>query len=389
MPEPAIYVQVRQFLKSHISSQVDESSLERLVLLVVGIIQAESASPARIADALRELGITSAQADSIERRLRRIENDPEINATLCFHPLARLQLLLGRPRRLLLIVDPTTQEDRLVMVTVAVWYRGRALPLAWTVWPGNAPLEGDRFWQRVKALLDEVAPLLPVGVEVIVLADRAFGSPSFTDLVTAHGWHYLVRVQDQTVVRDHGGAERSLRTLVRQPGQRVKFSGPVFKKRGGRLGSVVVYWGHRHPGPLCLVTDLPPHWSLIELYRRRYPIEATFRDYKSYGWDWERGQVVEPDHVKHLLVGMAIATWVAVLVGAQVATEYLAQPPTGRRRTVSRAGKRSLFRLGLNRLHELLSGAVTRVIVWCLSEWDAPNWHTQIRAHHARAFVFA
>ncbi len=32
---------------------------------------------------------------------------------------------------------------------------------------------------------------------------------------------------------------------------------------------------------------------LIHLYRRRYPIEATFRDYKSFAWRWEQGQVRE------------------------------------------------------------------------------------------------
>jgi hypothetical protein len=199
-----------------------------------------------------------------------------LNSTLCFHPLAQQRLVWGRPQELLLILDPTTQEDRLVMVSAAVWYRGRALPLGWVIWPGNTPLKGERFWTRIAALLDMIAPLLPCGVSVTWLADRAFGTPAFTDLLTARGWHYLVRVQEHTLFRDRLGREWQAKQLAAWPGQRAKRRGHVFKKRGWRPASMLVYWGRRHPERLCLVTDLRPGWYLIALYRRRYPIEIVF-----------------------------------------------------------------------------------------------------------------
>jgi hypothetical protein len=356
----------------------------------MGMLHAKSSAPARIAQALKELGLTHAtQPDSIERRIRRIENDPELVASLCVHPLARQRLLLGRPRELLLIVDPTTQDDRLVLVTLAAWYRGRALPLVWAVWPGNTPLQGDRFWTRIAALLDTVAPLLPVGVPITWLADRAFGTPMFTDLLMAHGWHYVVRVQGQTHCRDRVGRERACRDLIRRPGQRAKLRGTVFKKHGWRDASVVVYWGRRHRDPVCIVSDLGAHWHLLAVYRRRFPIEALFRDYKSSGWQWEQGQVTDIQHVEHLLVGMALATWVAISVGTQVATELLRQPPTGLRRTIPWMGKRSLFTLGLHRLGEWINAPQPTAFTWLFTDWDAPNWQTHIYFHHARAFVFA
>jgi hypothetical protein len=368
---------------------VDLSSRERIALLVLGIIRAKSASPARIAEAIKELGLTNATAESIERRIRRIENDKELSATLCLHPFASVRLLFGRPKELLLILDPTTQEDRVVMVSVSVWYRGRSLPLAWVVWPANQPIFGDGFWHRISALFDVVAEILPVGVPVTWVADRAFGTPAFTDLVIARGWHYIVRAQGQTKCRDKQGTCRKLEKLVRLPGQRAKLRGSVFKKHGWRSASVVVYWGRRHKKPLCLVSSLPPRWCLIHIYRRRYPIEATFRDYKSFGWHWEQGQVTDLEHLERLLVGMALATWVVLLTGTQVACEYLAKPPTGNRRTVPWVGKRSLFHLGLQRLQELLSGNFKVAFHWQLVDWDAPNWQQQIYFHHARAFVFA
>lgn len=389
MSARSVYYQVQRLLSGSIDASVNQPTIKRLTLLICGMIRARSAAPARVAQAAYELHLSEADAESIERRLRRTENDAHVSAEWCFHPFARQRLLLGQPQELILILDPTLQEDRAVMVAAAVWYRGRALPLAWALWPANTPLEGAGFWQRIAELLDRVATLLPVGVTVTWLADRAFGTPAFTDLVVAHGWHYVVRVQGQTHYQDCRGREQEVRALVRHRLERRKLSGLVFKKAGWRPASVVVYWGGRHDKPLCLVSDLPPQWRLIGLYRRRYPIEGTFRDYKSSGWQWEQGQVTDLQHMERLLVGMALATWLALIVGTQVAAEWLARPPSGRRWTRPWPGKYSLFQLGLQRLQQWLSGRLHVHVVWRLTDWDAPNWQAHISGHHARAFVFA
>jgi hypothetical protein len=312
-----------------------------------------------------------------------------LEASLCFHPFARFHLLWGHPQELFLILDPTTQEDKLVMVSVAVWYRGRTLPLVWAVWPANTPLEGAGFWQRIDQLLSEVEKLLPSGVEITLLADRAFGSPAFTDLVVRRGWHFLVRVQGQTVCQDRIGRQRTIASLVPFHQCRAKLSGLAFKKAGWRPVSVVAYWGKRHKKPLCLVSDLKSGWHLIRLYRQRYPIEGTFRDYKSYGWRWEQGQVKDQAHVERLLVGMALATWMVLIVGAWRARQILSKPPTGKRRTLPWEGKLSLFHHGLEQLLAWLAADTLPSLDWHLTDWPASNWSTQLLAHHARAFVFA
>ena len=75
---PKLYHQVRQWLAESIEPRIKASSLDRLTLLVIGIIKAEHASPARVAKALDQLGLSQATAESIERRIRRIENDPSL-----------------------------------------------------------------------------------------------------------------------------------------------------------------------------------------------------------------------------------------------------------------------------------------------------------------------
>jgi len=389
MSAAEVYHHVRSLIEPHLDRQVDESTFERIALLVTGIIQAKSASPAQVAKALSRLQLTGAKAESLERRIRRMENDPELLASLCFHPFARAHLRYGHPSELILILDPTTQEDKLVMVSIAVWFRGRALPLAWAIWPGNTVLEGEGLWKRIERLLAEVAPLMPAHAEITLIADRAFGCPAFIDLLAQYHWHYVVRVQGQTVCRDRLGRAQPVQSLAAYRNQRAKLRGQVFKKNGWRSASVVVYWGKRHQAPLCLVSDLKPDWFLIHLYRRRYPIEAQFRDYKSHGWRWEQGQVKDLLHMERLLTAMALATWIVLLVATWKAQLILAKPPTGKRRTRPWEAKMSLFAHGLELLLSWLGDAPLPSIPWRLSGWSAPNWGQQVCFHHAKAYVFA
>ncbi len=387
MSASTVYSEIYQMLDPYLDPRVDVSSRLRLALLVTGLLQGQRAAPAAVAQALHQLGLSRATPEGIERQLRRTENDPELTAAWCVHPLARERLLLGRPHELVLVLDPTTQEDRFVLLTVAVWYRGQALPLVWALWRANTPLTGKRFWERVGDLLDTVAPLLPMGVPVTWLADRAFGTPAFVDQLTARGWHYVIRIQGQTRCRDRQGREQACSGLVSRRQPRAKLQGHVFKKMGWRSAAVIVYWGRPYRSPLCLVSDLGPRWSLILLYRRRYGIETTFRDYKRQGWHWEQGQVSNPDHLERWLIGMALASWVALALGTQVASEFLAQAPTGHRHTVPWAGKRSLFTWGLHRLHRALGQAHAVHWAWTFTDWTAPNWQRQLHAHHANAFI--
>jgi len=387
MSADIVHARVRAALGQQLPVWLSASSRERLALLVSGVIEARSSRPARIAAAICKLGLSQAEPESVERRLRRTQNDPELQAHLCVDPLVRQQLQAGRPQKLVLLLDPTCQDDRIVLVMASVWYRGRALPLAWTSWPANQPLTGAGFWERIRALLAHVARLLPAGVSVTWLADRAFGTPHFTDAVAAYGWHGVVRVQGQTCYRDRCGRERRLRDLVSGPGQRAKGRGEVFKKQGWRTASVVAFWGRRHQSPLLLVSDQPIGWDLVALYRQRYGIEGSFRDYKSDGWELERSQVTDLEHVERLLLGLALASWLVTWVGAQRAAGYLQRPPTGQRRTRPYVAKYSLFALGLQAFARYL--ARWPIDDWHLTDWQAPNWSTQITQHHTKAYVFA
>jgi hypothetical protein len=379
-----LYQEVEAELNDHLPLDWHGELRRRLMLLVMGILLSESCSPRQMAQALYQHGLSTAQEDSIARQIRRIENDERLTVETCLHPFAKHHLCFGKPQELILIMDATTHTDKIFVLMVSVRYRGRALPLAWQIWLANQPLQGLGFWLRVSQLLAQVATLLPDGIPVTWLADRAFGTPQFTDLIQAHGWHFIVRVQGQTRFADRMGYEHRLDQLSGKR-QRFKGCGKVFKAAKWRDLNVVVLHSRFYPSALCLVTDLDPDWSIARIYRLRYNIEAMFRDYKSYGWHWEQSQVTDIDHSQRLLLGMAFATWLTLMLGTQVAHEYLSQVPTGKRRTSP--VKQSLFQLGLQRLKQWAVGNFRHPLVFWLTGWHFPNWDDHIAQHHLFAYV--
>ena len=67
------------------------------------------------------------------------------------------------------------------------------LVLAWAVWDQNVAQPTGHYWQQVDQVLDQVAGLLPAGLRVVVVADRAFAVPNFIARCQTRRWHWVVR----------------------------------------------------------------------------------------------------------------------------------------------------------------------------------------------------
>ena len=150
----------------------------RLALLVTGLLLARHVALPRVAAQLRR--VTAAQADSIERRLRRTLAETEFEASRVFEHVARASLRKLPPGRYLLLLDDTQQTTRCTLSTLALAYGGRALPLAWCRWSGK--LHGA-YWQQIDQLFDQAGRLLPPHVRPVVVADRGVASPALIQLV--------------------------------------------------------------------------------------------------------------------------------------------------------------------------------------------------------------
>ena len=318
----------------------------RLALLVTGILAAKSTVLAQIAAELAALHLTRAtQAESVARRLRRTLNDPHLTPARCYDPLLPqvidwAQVLQGS-QRVVVILDESTKTDQIHLLRASLPSWGGSLPLAWEVWAQNVPLPEGEYWRRVEQVLARVAALVPSGLEVVVVADAFFAIPGFVDRLTRYGWHWVLRVTPcgRHHFRDHQGRESSLgervRQQVRQPGQRWKARGAVFKAAGWYAASVVATWAVGTEEPFVLLSDQPPRWQLVRTYDRRFWCEPGFRADKTRGWQWATSQVQGVDHHVVLLLGMAWASVVTLCLGVEEARARLAaaaaRPVAGKR----------------------------------------------------------
>jgi hypothetical protein len=354
---------------------------QRLCFFIVGILLAGSLSPRRIACTQAYLTPQTTCAASHERRLRRVLNDPHLTWERSYARVVRHLLARHRPRQWLIVVDESGHTDKMRVLTAALWYRGRAIPLAWLCWPAQTK-QTTCYWTRCELLLEQVASVLPERAKVVVVADRAFGCPVFTDPITARGWDWLVRVQGQTRLRSQLGQIGPIRQQVALAGQRWKGRGCVFKDAGWREASVVALWGARHREPLLLASSLPLSWELIALYKKRAAIEALFRDWKSSGWQWEASQVSDLEHQERQVLALAFATLLTLILGTMACEQERQHKP---RQSVRRSweGRHSLFRLGREAFWQRLWQNRRTPIGWALAELEGPNWSAESRAYHA------
>jgi hypothetical protein len=309
----------------------------------LGVARAESCTLSRVAEALPWVG----KADTVERRLQRFLDNDKIQLQAGCENLAGwvLSNLIFAGRTLVLLVDETTLAEHLKVMAVSLAYRGRAMPLAW--WCYHEEHYPMKQVQLIDTLLGWIAPHIPPGYEVLVQADRGIGtSPALLRCIQQRGWHFLVRVQGTVRILPEGQQQSvPFKRLVTRPGQ--QWSGWVraFKKAGWRRCWAIAFWGQGYQEPWLLLTD----WQLLQgpAYGWRMWEELGFRDFKSYGWNWQKSHVWDPAHANRLWLVMALAyAWVLSL-GTQAAHLLVL------RRQVSR-GKRlrhSLFVLGLRVLH--------------------------------------
>ena len=376
-----------------------KTAVRRLALLVTGMVAARSCVVAQIALELFDLGLTRAcDPEHIERRVRRTLRDLRLTARDCYVPMLRTVLdwtsLLRAQRVVLLSVDDSSQAEHVHLLRIGLQYWGGTLPLAWAHWQQNVALPEGVYWAQFAQLLAQVALVVPPEAEVVILADRAFDVPTFIDHVTALGWHYVVRAKANgtLVFRDQRQREQPLRDLVRQRlhavGSRWKSRGFAFKDAGWRPVSVVGTWASGQEQKLVVLTDLPAHWKVLRWYRRRFWIEAGFRQDKRKGWQWESSQVRTLAYQERLLLAMAWASLLVLSVGVEQARAKLAHRAAHPRRVRARHPRYSIFGLGLRAIRDWLSTRAVHPLPASLPDLDASSWDQQWVQLQRHQFIF-
>ena len=335
-----------------------------LALYSYGVVLARDCRPSKVAEKLGQVS----KVKSMERRLERFLANERMNWSVCCRAWSRFVLRQYVGELLILLVDETKLGQHLSIMVVGLAYRGCCIPLAFWCYPPDAwPMGQVRL---IEELLCWVAEGVPDHVKPLVQADRGIGtSPDLIRVIEALGWHYLFRVQGQTRFALPDGQSVALKDIVTKRGQWTA-AGKVFKKAGWLPAIAHVIWDLPYVQAWCLVTNCPA--IPARLYARRYWQEASFRDLKSDGWQWQASRIFTPHHANTLVLVLAIAYAFVLSLGTLVFEEpVLAQRVLDKSLSLFRHGLR-LWDECLGKLHATLLTFAQAFFFW----FDPPSLKT-------------
>ncbi len=281
------------------------------------------------------------KVSSLTRRLSRFLDNGAIRPAVWFRPVARQLLARAAQQRLTIIVDASKVSAGHQLVIVALAYKKRALPLAWT-WVNYA--KGAVSTETQRALFKRVRGLLPDGAQVILVGDAGFSSVLVLRELEDWGWHYVLRQKGKFLIQRTGqtGWER-LDSLLTAAGQQVWLAGVSFTAKWQHTTHVLALWQAGYERPWLLTTNLNAARDARQAYTRRMWIEEMFGDWKGHGWDIETTHLRHPARLSRLVLALALLYIWLVLSGERLIK-------AGWRTWVDRADRRdlSLFRIGLD-----------------------------------------
>lgn len=318
--------------------------LRNLAWLMTGLFLARSVHLSHIARKLPLRG----QIVSLTNRLRRFLDNPRVDVWRYYQPVAR-QLLAGfGGQRLTLLIDCTALGFNYQLMVIAIAYRRRALPLAWSVH------RSKRGMVRSKpqiALLRRLAPLIPRKTKVWIVGDAGFGRAALMRWLSKRHWHYCLRVNSAYHYYRRGMGWAAVATIPVKEGQTLHL-GWVRWTKLENFGWVqlVAHWERGEDEPWFLVTDRPAGLWTIRLYKKRMWVEELFGDLKGHGFDLEATHLQDFGRLSRLaLAAMIVYVWLIAL-GSRVIKR-------GLRYLVDRRDRRdkSLFRIGWDWIERCLA----------------------------------
>jgi hypothetical protein len=318
------------------------SQLRRVVQASSALILAGDCPLREVARFVHRRGKQPARIQWVRRQLDAAFLQPEYG----YEPVLRSLLAAFPAGEWHVLMDRTHiagwQQD---VVTVALSYRKRALPLVWCrIPPGRASTD------CILHLLERSLDLIPPAVRVIFQGDCEFAHVAILRWVRDQGWDFIGAQTGQTHFY-HPGEETSqaLSDLNVRVG-RTHHIAHALLGQSHRFGDVDVYVfrqpHHRVPSQRSremqyLATSLPSARLVRMLGKRRWGIECLFQDWKSGGWDIEASCLEHPQRMDSLLTLLALVYLWLTLLG-----RWLCK--IGQRHLIDNQPKRhlSLFHIG-------------------------------------------
>lgn len=176
------------------------------------------------------------------------------------------------------LVDETGISDHITLLTAAVPWRGRALPVA-AVGYRPAQVKHSIWTLRQGLIWCLYESLQEQRHRMVIVADRAFAASHCFRWLRRYRIHFVVRVPAKVYVQ-WSGLKALLSSLELHPGCHHWLPALRYGPQQARL-NVLVVWRRDCAEPWLLATSLEDPTQVLALYRLRMRIEAFFKDSKT------------------------------------------------------------------------------------------------------------
>jgi hypothetical protein len=343
MPIPELYHTCRRMLRK---LRPDErvTRIRNFSWLLVGLYESRSVHLSKVAEKIPG----AACLPSLTRRIRRLLDNPAIRVREWYEPIAKTIIERLADGEIRLIVDGSKVGFGHQLLMVAIAYRKRAIPLAWT-WVKSS--RGHSTVRKQKALLAYVHGLIPAKTSVLLVGDAEFGEVELQKLLKKWHWKYVLRQKGRYLIRKNADADfQRLDSLVNKPGQSQWLEACLLTAKYAYSVNFLAYWKPGEKEPWLLATNLSSPQATRQAYHRRMWIEETFGDLKGNGFDLESTHIRHFLRLSRLTLAVVLLYFWLVAFGSQVIK-------SGQRYLVDRFDRRdySIFRIGRNMVERLLT----------------------------------
>jgi len=315
-----------------------KTQIQNFVLLLYGIYMSKSVTLSKIASKIPG----RAKLLSTFRRIERFLDNPAIRVREWYEPIAKewLAKQAATIGEIHLIVDGTKVGFGHQLLMVALAYRKRAIPIAWT-WVRH--VRGHSTGNTQIALLAYVRTLVPAGAAVFVVGDTEFGAVKVLSQLQTWHWFYVLRQKSDTGVWSVTEQQwQPFGSFIRKAGQSLWLGAREFSQTHIYTVNLLAHWAKGEKEPWLLATNLPDLPTALRFYKRRVWIEEMFGDLKDHGFDLESTMLHHFIRLSRLTLAVAfLYVW---LISAGVKTIH-----AGLRHLVDRKDRRdlSIFQIGL------------------------------------------
>ena len=206
-----------------------------LAWLMSGILLSNSVHTSRIANKIPG----KAKRVSRTRRLSRFLNNIHFRPRTLYEPIARQLLQAASGRGLVrLIIDSTQVAGSHQLMMVALAFRRRALPIAWS-WVRYP--KGHTSTRHQKALLSYVHDLMPQDAKVILTGDSEFGG--LQPVLDLWKWHFALRQKGNYLFQENRSLLwQKINTVDIKRGKTIWFTDCLLTKTGQYPVNLLLYW---------------------------------------------------------------------------------------------------------------------------------------------------